>query len=53
MDIFVNRRIQFHLNNTINLRRLTSHMIWCYTHKMADRVITIDSVTLLHRRVAR
>ena len=35
MDIFLNRLIQFYLNNTINLRRLTQHIISCYTHKMA------------------
>jgi len=27
--------IQFYLNNTINLRRLTQRIMSCYTHKMA------------------
>ena len=34
-DIFINQRIKRHLNNTINLRPLTPHIIPCYTHKMA------------------
>ena len=27
--------IQFYLNNAINLRPLTPHIMSCYTHKMA------------------
>ena len=27
--------IQFYLNNAINLRHLTQHIMFCYTHKMA------------------
>ena len=34
-DIFVNERIEFCLNSTINLRPLTPHIMPCYTHKMA------------------
>ena len=35
MDIFLNERIQFYLNNTINLRILTQRIMSCYTQKMA------------------
>jgi len=34
-DILINQRIECYLNNTINLRHLTPHIMWCYTHKMA------------------
>jgi len=34
-DIFINQRIECYLNNTINLRPLTPHIMPCYTHKMA------------------
>jgi len=33
-DIFINRRIEFYLNNTITLRPLTPHIMPCYTYKM-------------------
>jgi len=32
---FINQRIECYLNNTINLRPLTPHIMPCYTHKMA------------------
>ena len=35
MEIFWNQLIQFRLNNTLNLRPLSPHIIPCYTHKMA------------------
>jgi len=35
MDIFVNQRIAFYLNSTINRRPLTTYIMSCYTHKMA------------------
>ena len=35
MDIFLNKLVQFYLNNTINLRRLSQRIISCCTHKMA------------------
>ena len=34
-DILINQRIECYLNNTINLRHLTPHIMPCYTHKMA------------------
>ena len=34
-DIFINQRIECYLNNTINLRPLTPHIMPCPTHKMA------------------
>ena len=34
-DIFTNQRIEFYLNNTVNLCPLTPRIIPCYTHKMA------------------
>ena len=34
-DIFINQRIEFYLNNAINLRFLTSHIMPCYTYKIA------------------
>ena len=34
-DIFINQRIECYLNNTINLRPLTPHIMPWYTHKMA------------------
>ena len=42
-DIFINRRIECYLNNTINLRPLGPHITLCYT-----RIATIDSMTSLH-----
>ena len=33
--IFINQRIECNLNNTINLRPSTQHIMPCYTHKMA------------------
>ena len=33
-DIFINQRIECHVNNTINLRSLDPHITPCYTHKM-------------------
>jgi len=33
--IFINQRIECYLNNTINRRRSTPHIMPCYTHKMA------------------
>ena len=42
-DIFINQRIECYLNNTTNLRPLTTHIMPCYTHKM-----TIISVTSFH-----
>jgi len=47
-DIFINQRIEYYLNNTINLRPLTPHIMTCYTHKNGDRIVAIDSVTSLH-----
>ena len=35
-DIFINQRTGFSLNNAINLRPLTPHIVPCYTHKMAS-----------------
>ena len=35
MDIFVNKLIQFYVNNSVNLRLLTQHTVASYTHKMA------------------
>ena len=32
---FFNQLIEFYLNNTINLRPLTPHIMSCYTRKMA------------------
>jgi len=34
-DIFINQRIECYLNNTINVRPLTPHVMPCYTHKVA------------------
>ena len=34
-DIFVNKKIEFYLNYTINRRFLTAQIMPCYTHKMA------------------
>jgi len=34
VDIFLNKLIQFRLNNTINVRHLTQRITSCYTHKM-------------------
>ena len=49
LEIFIDQRIEFYLDNTMNLRRLTRCIMSCYTHKMAgDRVVTIDCVTSLH-----
>jgi len=33
-DIFINQRTECYLNNAINLRTLTPHIMTCYTHKM-------------------
>jgi len=36
IDIFfINQGIEFYLNNAINLRPFTPHIMLCYTHKMA------------------
>jgi len=35
MDILLNHLLQFYLNNTLNLRPLTPHIMPSYTHKMA------------------
>jgi len=35
MDIFVNKLIQFYVNNSVNLRLLTQHTVASYNHKMA------------------
>ena len=35
IDILINKRIECYLNNTINLRPLTSHIMPSYTHKLA------------------
>ena len=35
IDIVINQRIEYYLNNTITLRPLTPHIMPCYTHKMA------------------
>jgi len=43
-DILINRQIECYLNNMINLRPLTLHIMPSYTHKMAI-VYTVDSVT--------
>jgi len=32
---FINRRVELYLNNKMNLRPLTPHIMPCYTHKMA------------------
>jgi len=47
MGIFLNQLIIFYLNNTLNLRPLTPHVIPCYTHKMAivDRDHRLHDVT--------
>ena len=34
MDIFLNKLIQFYVNNEINLRQLSQCIISYYTHKM-------------------
>jgi len=52
MDIFLNYLIQFYSNNTTNLRHLTQRIISSYTNKSGDRIVTIDSVTSLHRMYA-
>ena len=35
-DILINQRIEFYLNNTINIRPLTPHIMPFYAHKMAS-----------------
>ena len=35
IDIFIIQRVECNLNNAVNLRPLTPHIIPCYTHKMA------------------
>jgi len=40
--IFINQRIECYLNNTINLRPLTTHMLY---PQNGDRIVAIDSVT--------
>jgi len=45
MDIFLNKVIQFYLNNTINLRHLSQRTLY---PQNGDRIVTIDSVTLFH-----
>jgi len=47
MDISLNQLIQFLLNNTLNLRPLTTQIISCYTHKMA---IVVTSFHSMYRR---
>jgi len=48
IDIFINQRIECCLNNTINLRPLTStHYAMLYPQN-SDRIAAIDSVTSLH-----
>ena len=46
MDISLNKLIQFYLNNTLNLRPLTTQITSCYTHKMA--IVNIEHVTSFH-----
>ena len=48
MDIFLNRLIRFHLNNTLNLRpvNITHYAVLCPQN--GDRSVTIDYVTSLH-----
>ena len=48
MDIFVNKLIQFSVNNSINLGLLTPRIMRSYTPQHGDRIVTIDSVTSLH-----
>jgi len=35
IDIFIIQRVECNLNNAVNLRPLTPHIIPCYAHKMA------------------
>jgi len=44
-DIFINQPIKYYLNNGINLRPLTPHIMPCYTHTMA--IVTVDSMASL------
>ena len=48
MDIFLNYRVKFCLNNMANLHPLAPHIMPSYTHKMAIRIVSIDSVTSFH-----
>jgi len=45
MDILINQRLEFYLNNTINLCPLCPQIMPSYTHKMAngDRIVAIDN----------
>jgi len=48
--LFLNQLVQFYLNNTLNRRPLTPHIIPCYTHKMVivDRDHRSRDVTSPH-----
>jgi len=50
-DIFINQRIECYLNNTINLRPLTSTHYAVLYPQYVDRIAAIDSVTSVHRYV--
>jgi len=41
-------RLHFILNNIVNLRPLTPHIVPSYTHKMANVCVAIDSMTSFH-----
>ena len=46
MDIFLNKVIQFYLNNTINLRHFSQRIISFFYPQNGDRIETTDCVTL-------
>jgi len=48
-DIFINQRIEFYLNSTVNLRPLTSHNYAMLYPQNGGRIVAIDSVTSFHR----
>ena len=45
IDVFINQRSECYLNNTINLRPLTPHMLY---PQNGDVIVAIDFVTSLH-----
>ena len=48
-DIFVNSLIRFCVNNSINLRLLTAHIMHAQLYlQHGDRIVTIHSVTSVH-----
>jgi len=43
MDIFLNKMIQFYLNNTINIRLFNSNQYVVLYPQNGDRIVTTDS----------